>query len=64
MKDHCLKPTVSGTKIDLLFWTNRVASILKTLALRTYHGYRRRYIRRYSKAFVFRLNRRKARPAI
>lgn len=64
VKEYFLKQEKSGASDDVLFWTNRVASLLKTLALGTYHGYRRRYIRRYLEEFVFRFNRRKARPAI
>jgi len=64
MKEYYLKQSIAGSGGYVMFWTNRVASLLKTLALGTYHGYRRRYIRRYLDEFVFRFNRRKSRPAI
>lgn len=47
-----------------MFWTNRVASLIKTQAPGTYHGYRCRYIRTYLDEFVFRFNRRKAQPVV
>jgi hypothetical protein len=48
---------------EKLIWVHRVISLMKTLGLGTYHGYRRRYIRRYCDEFVWRFNRRRSRPA-
>lgn len=44
-------------------WSNRVISMLKRLGLGTYHGFRRRYVRRYFEEFCWRFNRRRQRPA-
>jgi hypothetical protein len=65
LTEYYLKQTnASVMPPDLeLPWTNRVISLLKTLGLGTYHGYRRRYIRRYLDEFVWRFNRRHYRPA-
>jgi transposase-like protein len=50
-------------KDKILLQTNRVISLLKTLGLGIYHGFRARYIQRYLDEFVWRFNRRGARPA-
>lgn len=64
LDDYFMKQTVTKDDPMSMFWTNRVASLIKTQALGTYHGYRRRYIRTYLDEFVFRFNRRKAQPVV
>lgn len=64
MEEYFLKQTKSVDDPNAMFWTNRVASLIKTQALGTYHGFRRRYIRTYLDEFVFRFNRRKLQPVV
>jgi len=65
LSDYYLKQIVASKTDDYYELQNadRVISLLKTLGLGTYHGFRRRYIRRYLDEFVWRFNRRGFRPA-
>jgi hypothetical protein len=64
LKEYYLRQTDGSIPPTMIVpWADRVISLVKTLALGTYHGYRRRYIRRYLDEFVWRFNRRHYRPA-
>jgi hypothetical protein len=63
LKEYCLKQVVGMPDELTLYWTHKIIALLKKLGLGTYHGFRRRYIRRYLDEFVWRFNRRHYRPA-
>jgi hypothetical protein len=63
LKEYFLKQVVGMPDELTLYWTHKVIALLKKLGLGTYHGFRRRYIRRYLDEFVWRFNRRHYRPA-
>ena len=59
------QPQVVGTRKahEVLPWIHRVFSNFKTWALGVYHGLRDKHLQAYLDEFVFRFNRRRARPA-
>lgn len=65
LKEYHHQEFVIGSMVahHLLHWSHRVISLLKRWGMGTYHGVRRRYVRRYLDEFVWRFNRRRSRPA-
>jgi transposase-like protein len=63
LREYFLKQVVGMPDELTLYWMHKIIALLKKLGLGTYHGFRRRYIRRYLDEFVWRFNRRHYRPA-